>query len=105
MSKLNTRIPALATLLVTRAAFAQSYSGGLGAFTSLASSLLTFVQALGLLGAVGAFIRVGWLFYEGDERATKGLKNAAVGTAVVAGGVIIVQFIKNALASGSSISL
>jgi NADH:ubiquinone oxidoreductase subunit 6 (subunit J) len=96
MRKLYTSLPGALSLLVARVAFAQSY-GGLSQFTSLASSVLTFVQAIALLGAVLGFIRAGAMYYQGDDRASSALKNAAIGTAVIAGATIIMQFIKSGL--------
>lgn len=90
------KLTAIASLVVCADAHAQ-VGGDMNRFNTLAASGITWVQGLALLGCVLGFIRVGYMFSQGDDRAGPALKNTAIGTAIVAGATIIMQFIKAGL--------
>ena len=89
----------MALLLWASDAHAQM-AGDLSRFNDLANSVITVVQGLALLGGVIGFVRVGVMYYQGDDRAPASLKNAGIGTAMVAGATIIMEFIKRAIFVG-----
>ena len=76
-------------------ALAQSI-GNMTRFESLASTAIRIVQGLALVGCVAGFIRVGLMYSQGDDRAPASLKNTGIGTAVVAGAAIIMEFVRSA---------
>ena len=71
--------------------------GDLQSFNTTATNLITWVQGLAMLGGVVGFIRVGYMYTQGDDRAAQALKNTGIGTAIIAGATILMQFIKNSI--------
>ncbi|MFH1810560.1 MAG: hypothetical protein ABIJ09_17595 [Pseudomonadota bacterium] len=68
--------------------------GDMGRFGDLINTGITWLQGLALAGCAIGFIRSGVMYNSGDPQARDAAKGAAMGAAVVAGAVIIVQFVK-----------
>ncbi|MFC1609851.1 TrbC/VirB2 family protein [Myxococcota bacterium] len=83
------------TLVWASTAWAQV--GDMSRFSTLAQTAITWLQGLALVGCVLGFIRVGYMYNQGDDRAPTSLKNTAIGTAIVAGAAVIMQFIKGGI--------
>lgn len=82
------------TFLVASPAAAQQ---GLEKFTNLASTAATFIQAICLIACVAFIAMAGVAMAKGDPSANEKVSMGVKGTAVAAGALIIVEFIKQAL--------
>lgn len=93
--------PVLFVMLASSQAYAASESD----VTSGLVRLLTWAQGIALLLCVLGFMKAGMMLNDGDQSAPKALKWAALGTAVVALAVVIVEVIKRTLLGSGGISV
>lgn len=94
MSKMRQLYVSLA-LAAPRIAYAQV--GDLQTFNSTATQAISWLQGIAMLGVVVGFIRVGWMYSQGDDRAPQAFRNTGIGGAVIAGATVLMQFIKNSI--------
>lgn len=88
----------VAVYLWTDRALAQAI-GTMTRFNTLANTSISWIQGLALLGAVLGFVRVGYMYTQGDQHASESLKNTGIGAAIIAGATILMQFVKTQLAA------
>ena len=69
-------------------------AGELGQFNALASGIVTFLQGIGLTISAIGFIIAGIKYNSGDQSAKDQAKNAIIGSAMIAGAVVLAQFVK-----------
>jgi len=80
----------VATALVAGDAHAQ----GLNQFSDLATQIVKILQGVGIIVSAIGFIVAGIKFNSGDPGAKDQAKNAIIGAALIAGAVILAQFVK-----------
>ena len=85
------------TTIYLWAANALAQVGDMARFNSLANTSISWLQGIALLGAVAGFVRVGYMYTQGDDRASQSLKNTGIGAAIIAGATILMQFVKTQL--------
>lgn len=83
-------LPLATTLFFANPAAAQ----GLESFQNLTQTVITVLQAIGLTAAAGGFIFAGLKFNSGAPDAKDSAKNALIGSSLIAGAVVLVQFVR-----------
>ena len=63
-------------------------------FADLANSIVKFLQGIGITISAIGFIVAGIKYNSGDQSAKDQAKNAVVGSALIAGAVVLAQFVK-----------
>jgi hypothetical protein len=72
---------------------------GMTKFNTLVSTTVTWITGLALLLGIGGFVRAGIKWMAADQDAWEKTKGAFIGSAIVAGGSVIVGFIKGFFAT------
>lgn len=86
-------LPILLTLVVFAAspAYAQNAPAG---FNELAGSIVKLLQGIGITISAIGFIVAGIKYNSGDPSAKDQAKNAVIGSALIAGAVVLASFVK-----------
>ncbi len=63
-------------------------------FADLANSIVKFLQGIGITISAIGFIVAGIKYNSGDQSAKDQAKNAVIGSALIAGAVVLAQFVK-----------
>ena len=63
-------------------------------FSDLATSIVKFLQGIGITISAIGFIVAGIKYNSGDQSAKEQAKNAVYGSALIAGAVVLAQFVK-----------
>lgn len=63
-------------------------------FNELADTIVKFLQGIGITISAIGFIVAGIKYNSGDQSAKDQAKNAIIGSALIAGAVVLAQFVK-----------
>jgi hypothetical protein len=95
--RLNSRAKHLELVAVVAVVslFAESASAQeLTQFNNLATRIVQILQGIGVVVSAIGFITAGIKYNSGDPGAKEQAKNAVIGSALVAGAVVLAQFVK-----------
>lgn len=94
MRRSESYLPILVTLIVVAASPAYAQGQVPTAFGDLATSIVKFLQGIGITISAIGFIVAGIKYNSGDPSAKEQAKNAVIGSALIAGAVVLAQFVK-----------
>ena len=94
MRRFESYVPMLAAIVLVAASPAYAQGQLPSGFSDLATTIVKFLQGIGVTISAIGFIVAGVKYNSGDPSAKEQAKNAVIGSALIAGAVVLAQFVK-----------